>query len=158
MPHVTARPRRGAQARARTGCSPYGTRMNTGGCFCGAVRYEVRAAMTPVTYCHCSKCRRWHGHVGAYAAVDREGFRLTEDRGLKWHSVSPTVRRGFCVECGSSLLFDEAADPKISICPGTLEAPTGLREKAHIYVASKGDYYEIAGDLPRYDTFPARPR
>jgi hypothetical protein len=51
-------------------------------------------------------------------------------------------------------LFDETTDPKISICAGTLDAPTGLREKAHIYAGSKGDYYEIVGDLPTYDTLP----
>ena len=45
--------------------------MKTGGCACGAVRYEVTQELTQVTFCHCSKCRRWHGHVGAYAAVDR---------------------------------------------------------------------------------------
>ena len=112
--------------------------------------------MTAVTYCHCSKCRRWHGHVGAYSAVDRAGFRLTEARGLKWHSVSDTVRRGFCAECGSSVLFDETPDPKISICAGTVDGPTGIHEKAHIYVASKGDYYEISGDLLKYDTLPHR--
>src|SRR5262249_52857395 len=95
--------------------------MNTGGCFCGAIRYEVNAPLTGVTYCHCSKCRRWHGHVGAYTAVDRAAFRLTEERGLKWHAVSPTVRRGFCAECGSSVLFDEKPDPRMSICAGTLD-------------------------------------
>jgi len=128
--------------------------MITGGCYCGAVRYEVSAPLTAVTYCHCSKCRRWHGHVGAYTAVDRDGFRLTEARGLKWHPLSTTVRRGFCGECGSSVLFDEIPDPKMSICAGTLDAPTGVREKAHIFAGSKGDYYEIEGDLPQYDTLP----
>jgi len=130
--------------------------MNTGGCYCGAVRYEVTAPLTSVTYCHCAKCRKWHGHVGAYTAVDREGFRLTSARGLTWHAVSETVKRGFCGECGSSVLFDETPDPKMSICAGTLDPPTGIREKAHIFVASKGDYYEVAGDLPRYDTSPRR--
>ncbi|HYV48772.1 MAG TPA: GFA family protein [Myxococcaceae bacterium] len=130
--------------------------MNTGGCFCGAVRYEASLPLTQVTYCHCSKCRRWHGHVGAFTAVDREGFRITEARGLKWHAVSPTVKRGFCVECGSSVLFDESTLPKMGICAGSLDEPTGIREKAHIYVASKGDYYEIPGDLLKYDTFPQR--
>ena len=130
--------------------------MKTGGCFCGAVRYEANGEFTGVTYCHCSKCRKWHGHVGAYTAVDRGAFRLTETRGLKWHSVSPTVRRAFCVECGSSVLFDEDSLPKMGICAGTLDAPTGVREKAHIYVASKADYYEIADSLPRYETFPKR--
>jgi hypothetical protein len=128
--------------------------MNTGGCLCGAVRYEARGPMTAVTYCHCSMCRRWHGHVGAYCAVDREQFHLTEARGLRWFPSSPGVRRGFCGECGSSMLFDEASLPKMAMCAGTLDAPTGTREKAHIYVASKGDYYDIPGDLLKYDTFP----
>jgi hypothetical protein len=129
--------------------------MNSGGCFCGAVRYEVDGALTRVTYCHCSKCRRWHGHVGAYTAVDRPGFRLIEQRGLKWHAVSPTVRRGFCQDCGSSLLFDEQGEVKISICAGTLDAPTGLVSKAHIFVASKADYYDLPDDgLLRFDTLP----
>ncbi|WP_342374064.1 GFA family protein [Myxococcus stipitatus] len=131
--------------------------MNQGGCFCGAIRYEVTAPMTAVTYCHCSKCRKWHGHVGAYSAVDREGFRLTESRGLKWHPVSASAKRGFCVECGSSVLFDDSSDTrKTSICVGTLDAPTGLRGKAHIYVGSKSDYYELTDDLLKYDTFPQR--
>ena len=129
--------------------------MNTGGCFCGAIRYECTAPLTSVTYCHCSKCRKWHGHVGAFTAVDRDAFHLIESRGLKWHAVSPTVRRGFCQECGSSLLFDEAGGAKISICAGTLDAPTGLSSKAHIFVGSRGDYYELPDDrLLRFDTEP----
>ncbi|WP_245814239.1 GFA family protein [Cystobacter ferrugineus] len=70
-----------------------------------------------------SKCRRWHGHVGAYTAVDRPGFELTEQRGLRWYAASATVRRGFCGECGSSLFWDEEGAPKMSICAGTLDPP-----------------------------------
>jgi hypothetical protein len=134
----------------------YDASMTTGGCLCGAVRYELDRPLTAVTYCHCSMCRRWHGHVGAYTAVDREGFRITEARGLRWYASSPNVKRGFCAECGSSVLFDEASLSKIALCAGTLDAPTGIREKAHIYTASKGDYYEIPGGLIAYGTFPGR--
>jgi len=34
----------------------------------------------------------------------------------------------------------------MSICAGTLDAPTGLAPKAHIYLGSKGDYYEVPED------------
>lgn len=129
--------------------------MRSGGCSCGAVRYELRGKSTSVTYCHCSMCRRWHGHVGAYAAVDRADFVLVEARGLKWHASSPHVRRGFCAECGSCLFFDQADLPKMAFCPGTLDAPTELRSKAHIFVASKGDYYAMTDDgLLRFDRLP----
>jgi hypothetical protein len=126
--------------------------MKTGACACGAVRFQVDGRLTTVTFCHCSKCRRWHGHVGAYTAVERGGFQLVEQRGLKWHPLSATVRRGFCAECGSSLFWDEEGDPRMSICAGTLDGPTGLRAKAHIFVGSKGDYYPLVDDgLLMYD-------
>jgi hypothetical protein len=110
------------------------------------VKYAVSLELTQVTFCHCSKCRRWHGHAGAYTAVDRPGFQVTEQRGLRWYAASPTVRKGFCGECGSSLFWDEEGEPKMSICAGTLDAPTGLTPKAHIYLGSKGDYYEVPDD------------
>jgi len=132
--------------------------MNTGGCFCGAVRFEVHGRFTGVTYCHCSKCRRWHGHVGAYTAADRPDVKWVERRGLKWHAVSEAVRRGFCAECGSTLFFDEKGDAKLGITAGSIDAPTGLFEKAHIYVGSKGDYYDVAGGLPKHETFPGKPQ
>jgi hypothetical protein len=129
--------------------------MKAGGCLCGAVRYELRGVSTSVTYCHCSMCRRWHGHFGAYAAVDRADLALLEQRTLKWYASSPKVRRGFCAECGSSLFFDEEGMPKIGFSVGTLDGPTGLRSKAHIFVASKGDYYALADDgLLRLDAGP----
>jgi hypothetical protein len=128
--------------------------MKTGSCCCGAVRYEVTGELTAVTYCHCSKCRRWHGHVGAYTAVDRDGFKLTEQRGLAWYSISAVVRRGFCAECGSSVLWDGDGDPKMGICAGTMDEPTGLVSKAHIFLGSKGDYYAVPDDgLLRLDAF-----
>lgn len=128
--------------------------MWTGACACGAVRYELTGELTKVTFCHCSKCRRWHGHVGAYTAVERAGFRLTEQRGLRWFAASDTVRRGFCGECGSSLFWDETGDVRLGICAGTVDQPTGLVPKAHIYVASRGDYYPLIEDgLLRLDEF-----
>jgi hypothetical protein len=97
-------------------------------------------------FCHCSKCRRWDGHVGADTAVDRPGFQLIEQRGLRRYVASLTVQRGFCGECGSSLFWDEDGVPKMSICAGTLDGPTGLTPKAHIHLGSKGDYYEVPDD------------
>ena len=129
--------------------------MLTGGCLCGAVRYELRGPATSVTYCHCSMCRKWHGHVGAYAAVDRADFVLVSERSLKWYASSPKVRRGFCGDCGSTLFFDERGDPKLGFTAGSLDAPSTLKSKAHIFVASKGDYYALSDDgLLRLDDAP----
>ena len=44
--------------------------MRTGGCLCGAVRYQVRGPLRSVVMCHCSQCRRQTGHVMAATALD----------------------------------------------------------------------------------------
>ena len=43
----------------------------TGGCLCGAVRYEVDRPLRDVVLCHCAMCRKAHGHIAAYTASDR---------------------------------------------------------------------------------------
>jgi hypothetical protein len=119
----------------------------TGGCLCGAVRYEARGPLRDVVNCHCSRCRRTHGHVGAY--TETAELTLLEDRGLAWY-VADGRERGFCRECGASLFWRREGDATTAIAAGTLDEPTGLRTVAHIYVASKGDYYEIADTLPQH--------
>jgi hypothetical protein len=59
-----------------------------------------------------------------------------------------TARRGFCPVCGSNLFWD-GPGANLAIMAGTLDGPTGLTFKAHIFWADKGDYYEIADGLPQ---------
>src|SRR5215469_16141435 len=129
--------------------------MPTGGCLCGAVRYEVQGPLRDVLICHCEECRRWHGHFSASTAARREDLTLTEQRGLRWID-SPNsdagARRGFCAECGSSLFWDPPARPTISIAAGTLDGSTGLKTTAHWFVSQAGDYYNLPDDgLPRHE-------
>ncbi|MGE0716846.1 MAG: GFA family protein [Alphaproteobacteria bacterium] len=121
-----------------------------GGCLCGAVRYRVTGPLRDVADCHCSQCRRWHGHVGAYTSAPRASVELLADEGLAWYRSSAEARRGFCRICGSSLFWDGSAEDTLDIAAGTLDAPTGLQTVRHIFTASKGDYYAIADGLPQF--------
>jgi hypothetical protein len=121
----------------------------TGGCLCGAVRYEARGPLRDVVICHCGRCRRTHGHVAAYTEIAAADLLQLEDRGLGWY-VSNGRERGFCRECGASLFWRRPGDGSVSIAAGTLDEPTGLRTVAHIFVDSKGDYYDLADDVPRF--------
>jgi hypothetical protein len=129
--------------------------MPTGGCLCGAVRYEVRGTLRDVLICHCEECRRWHGHFSASTAARREDLVLLEQRGLRWIDSPRSVahaRRGFCAECGSSLFWDAPARATVSIAAGTLDGTTHLKTIAHWYVSQAGDYYDLPDDgLPRHD-------
>jgi hypothetical protein len=127
----------------------------SGGCLCGAVRYEVRGTLRGVVNCHCSVCRRWHGHHGAYTSTALDAVRLVEDRGLMWYDSASDetsdVSRGFCGECGSSLFWHPRGAPAIAIAAGSLDAPTGLPTIGHVWTSRQGDYYELCDRLPRHE-------
>ena len=131
-----------------------GTRA-TGRCLCGAVRYDLEGPLRDVLLCHCVECRRWSGHVFAATAVKREHLVLRHSSGLRWIASPESesgARRGFCVECGSSLFWDAPARDTVSVAAGTLDEPTGLRSLGHVHVAQAGDYYELPEDgVPRSD-------
>ena len=118
----------------------------TGGCLCGAVRYRVDGPLRPVIACHCKQCQKTSGFHVAATSAPRDS--VTINGTVTWYQSSDTARRGFCGICGSQLFWDGPGQ-NLSIFAGSLDAPTGLTLTAHIYCADKGDYYEIADDLPR---------
>ncbi|CAN5776656.1 GFA family protein [soil metagenome] len=120
----------------------------TGGCLCGAVRYRIDGPLRPVVACHCTQCRRTSGHHVAATAAPREAVAV--EGTVSWFASSLGVRRGFCAVCGSNLFWDDSARPHLSIWAGSLDGPTGLRLTHHIFVAEKGDYYDIADGLPQH--------
>jgi len=124
-------------------------RAITGGCLCGGVRYEVSGPLRDVIECHCTMCRRTHGHVAAYTAAPKHALRIVESRGLTWYVSSAFARRGFCNECGASLFWERPAGELVSIAAGTLDPPTGLTTTLQIFVEEAGDYYTIRPDVPQ---------
>ena len=122
----------------------------TGGCLCGAVRYQIQGPLRSVMNCHCSQCRRTSGHFVAATAAQRDDFSLTTATGLSWYQSSATAQRGFCKICGSSLFWQGLDKPYIAIMAGTLDQPTHLETVAHIFVDDAGDYYHLDDGLPQF--------
>lgn len=117
----------------------------TGRCLCGAVTFAGRWGGDALRACHCGQCRRWSGHVWAAALTDD----LTITGTPQWFQSSDSARRGFCATCGSSLFWQANGSDHIDVALGCVTAPTGLRLTGHIFVADKGDYYEIDDGLPQ---------
>ena len=102
----------------------------------------------PVIACHCTQCRKQSGHYFAATAAPDEAIAISGGGNVKWYRASPTAQRGFCSNCGSVLFWKQDGSDGMSISAGSFEPPTGLHLERHIYCADKGDYYEIADDLP----------
>ena len=123
--------------------------MNKGSCLCGAVSFEVEGQLPAPTACHCSRCRKHTGHFEAGTDVPRSAVTIKGEDKLTWFHSSEKVRRGFCSICGSSLFFDPLHLDWIGIMMGAFDTPTNTRLAMHIFVADKGDYYDIADGLPQ---------
>jgi hypothetical protein len=75
-------------------------RTYTGGCHCGAVRYEVDVDLSQGTLkCNCSVCRKGRAWL---AGVDAASFRLLqgEDALSEYQFNRKQIRHLFCRHCG----------------------------------------------------------
>ncbi|WP_438956927.1 GFA family protein [Cognatiyoonia sp.] len=124
-----------------------------GQCECGAVALEVKNPRQEVTFCHCGQCRRTSGHFWAATNAQLTDLTFTRDSGLKWFASSDFAKRGFCKDCGSSLFYRMNGEEGIGIAISALNQPTGFKPSKHIFVADKGDYYDIADGVPQLDKF-----
>jgi len=111
--------------------------LTTGGCLCGAVRYEVSGPLRDVVNCHCSMCQRLHGNFGPHSKARKVNIAITKADGLAWYKTSEVAQRGFCRECGSSLFWEPFELDATGIIAGSLDGPTGLKTMGHIFVGEK---------------------
>ncbi len=120
-----------------------------GTCACGRVSFTVAGRLPAPDACHCVQCRKHSGHYFASTNVRRTALVLNGQENLSWYQSSPGIRRGFCSTCGSFLFWDPPARDWIAISMGAFDTPTATQLEKHIFVAEKGDYYEITDGLPQ---------
>jgi len=128
----------------------------SGGCHCGAIRYEIDGEALTHALCHCSDCRR---HAGA-PMVGWTMYPATAVRIVKGtprtYASSEDGRRQFCSECGTGLFYvNEALLPGlIDVQSGTYDDPQQVPPVCHIQVAERIPWMATAHTLPSFDRFP----
>ncbi|MGL4404555.1 MAG: GFA family protein, partial [Notoacmeibacter sp.] len=125
--------------------------IQRGKCLCESVKFSTRGPLRGVVYCHCTQCRRQTGHFLGATNVPNEQLEVTGKEHVKWFKSSDEAERGFCQNCGSVMFWKIEGRGYTSVTAGLFENPTQLQGSMHIFVADKGDYYEINDGLPQYD-------
>ena len=124
--------------------------MIQGGCFCGAVRYEVGGTATHETNCHCSICRRTTGApFVSWASFPKSEFRFTQGKPTAFAS-SETGTRHFCPGCGCQLVFVYGSEPLVDISLGSLDDPTQITPKDNTQTSSQLPWIKLADALPSF--------
>lgn len=101
---------------------------HTGGCVCGAVRFEAADEPLRVTICHCLWCQRRTGSAFGTEVVfqddrvsftgERARYRHHSDESGRWLDIE------FCPRCGSNLGFT------LEAAPGVRAIPAGIFDDA----------------------------
>ena len=125
---------------------------STGGCLCAAVRFEVTERPKKVPYCHCKMCQRWSGSVlASWADFGKDGFRCTKGE-IKYYRSSDYTERGFCVECGSSLVQRPLDGDWFAVATGSLDYSEEFLPDEHCGIESQVSWLKIDDQLPRKST------
>jgi hypothetical protein len=128
----------------------------SGGCHCGAIRYEVDGDPLTHALCHCSDCRR---HAGApmvgWTMYPEAALSLTKGT-PKVYESSKDGRRAFCANCGTGLFYRNAEmlPGIVDIQSATCDEPDAVPARIHIQVAERIGWMEQAHTLPQYERFP----
>lgn len=98
----------------------------TGGCQCGACRYEVTPGPVRQTLCHCRMCQR--AVSGPFAALaEIETARVTWTGTPAVWASSNIAERGFCAACGAPLYYRETGGSTVELTAGSLDHPEAYR-------------------------------
>ena len=128
----------------------------SGGCHCGAIRYDVDGEPQHVALCHCSDCRRSAGApMVSWAAFTEDALTVTQGQTITFNS-SGAAMRSFCGTCGTGLFYRNAdmLPGIVDIQSVTLDDPEALPPEAHIQVAERLHWMDDLYSLTRFERFP----
>ena len=126
----------------------------TGGCGCGAVRFEVTEPPVGAGYCHCTRCRhRTGGAASLQTRTARGSFRLTAgEADLSVWAPGGGFEKVFCRQCGSALFSRDPDDASIvSVRFGAFDDDPPIRPTYRAFVDFAAAFEPIPDDgLARY--------
>lgn len=129
------------------------TSTYTGGCLCGAIRYEVNDRALLIGTCHCHMCQQWTGSPMLGAVTFASGSVVFTQGTPKIYRSSSVSERGFCEACGSSLFtryFSGGAFDNVThVMMGTLDKPDVGPPQWHYGAESELSWMHRNDGIPR---------
>ncbi len=132
----------------------------TGGCYCGAVRYEAEGEPMMKAQCHCRECQYiTGGSPNTFVIMPIDGFKYTNGapKQFKRNDLERAVTREFCAECGTHVATRPPGLPGVVVKVGTLDDPAlfGGPQLA-IYTIDQQAFHHIPEGMPSFERLPKR--
>lgn len=135
------------------------TKRYTGGCACGAVRYETSGEPVAEIHCQCRDCqkRSGTGHSSYVAFAKRAGMTIT-GKASEWRVAGDSGNEkihAFCPVCGTPVYLTFAAMPDpIAVHAASLDDPGRFNPRSVTYTASAQAWDTLDGSLKKFDRMP----
>lgn len=129
----------------------------TGGCLCGALRYEARRAPEHAGYCFCSDCRKASGSAFIGFMGFAPGDIIVTGETRRHHSPAANgsiAVRNFCAVCGS-LVFGGGHDlDGVNVYAGSLDNPWQFEPRIAIFTRDKPHWAIVPAGITAFETMP----
>ncbi len=128
----------------------------TGGCQCGAIRYELSEAPDRVSICHCRDCQRSSGApMVSWAVMPAGRLTVTQGEPVTVKTSGDTYRR-FCGRCGTGLFYvNETFLPGlVDVQSVTLDDPSAFPPGAQVQTAEQPVWAAHIHTLPAFRRYP----
>jgi hypothetical protein len=125
----------------------------TGGCICGAIRYETEDDPVIMVNCHCRDCQRaGGGGFAPFVIVPKATVKISgAPRTYKTvGDAGKVVERGFCPTCGSQLFATLERMPDIiGLQAASLDDPKRYKPGLDIFTASAQPWVQMAAETEK---------
>jgi hypothetical protein len=127
--------------------------MITGGCLCGAVRYEVTGEPVASRICWCKLCQKLGAGSGTVNVVfnsDDVHIAGTLTTYTNTADSGTPMTRGFCPVCGTPVTSQaETRKHQIILRAGTLDDPEVVKPGMTIWTAEAPSWACVSSELPQ---------
>ncbi len=135
----------------------------TGGCACGAIRYEIAGEPVFMNDCQCRDCQRTSGagHGSYLTFASRAHVKLAgEAKHRDIVADSGNVKSyAFCPDCGSPVYLTFAAMPELfTVHAASLDDPARYKPQAVTYAGRGHAWDRLDPALPKFDRMPPMSR
>ena len=135
------------------------TKLVSGGCLCGAVRYDARPKQESAYYCHCRDCQIGSSSAFTVAVYsEKKDFRLTSGELSTYSKTADSGRnldRMFCCKCGTPLAWTGEGFPGVVLVSlSSLDDPEAYQPVYEGWTDSAVSWCRIRETV---QSFPGRP-
>ena len=130
----------------------------SGGCLCGAVRYDSASDPVVCGHCHCVDCRKTSGTGhGSHIGVPDAAFTVTGD--VRFYDAPAdsgnSISRGFCPTCGSAIYSTNSGMAGMQFSrASSLDDPEICQPQLVVYAGRAASWDPVDPALPSFEGMP----